>query len=154
MLVTVFAMFSNIHYLFTLVSGTNIQKVSPTSKLCHQHPKIVTNFKSPTSRCHQHKLCYCHRWADFKLYSEHLIFVFELTFDLQCLGKSRLQDEKSKHCRTLSKPSLSFPAGQLGSSNMPQRDSMVTVQNEKMRKTDKPKIKVKGSLICRPLFTN
>ena len=26
-----------IHYLFTLASGTNIQKILPTSKFCHQH---------------------------------------------------------------------------------------------------------------------
>ena len=30
--------------------------LSPISKFCHQHPKIVTNIKSPTSTCHQH-LC-------------------------------------------------------------------------------------------------
>ena len=35
---------TNIHYLFTLASGTNIQRMLPTSKFCHQHPKIVTNF--------------------------------------------------------------------------------------------------------------
>ena len=34
---------TNIHYLFTLASGTNIQRMLPTSKFCHQHPKIVTN---------------------------------------------------------------------------------------------------------------
>ena len=36
---------ANIHYLFTLASGTNIPKMSPTSKFCHQHPKIVINVK-------------------------------------------------------------------------------------------------------------
>jgi len=46
---------TNIHYLFTLVSGTNIQKTSPRSKFCHQHREIVTNFKSTTSRCHQRR---------------------------------------------------------------------------------------------------
>ena len=36
----------NIHYLFTSVSGT---ERSPTTKICHQHPKIVNNFNLPTS---------------------------------------------------------------------------------------------------------
>ena len=50
MLVTVFAiMVTIIQYLFTLALGTSIKKVSPTSKFCHQHQKIVINFKSPTS---------------------------------------------------------------------------------------------------------
>ena len=40
---------TNIHYLFTLGSGPNIQKMSSTSKLSYQHSRIVTNFKSPTS---------------------------------------------------------------------------------------------------------
>ena len=57
MLVTVVADFvTNILYLLALASGTNIQKMSPISKFCHQHPKIVTNIKPPTSTCHQH-LC-------------------------------------------------------------------------------------------------
>ena len=30
--------------------------MSPITKFGHQHPKIVTNIKSPTSTCHQH-LC-------------------------------------------------------------------------------------------------
>ena len=34
---------TNIHYLFTLVSGTSIEKMSSTSKFSHQHPQIVTN---------------------------------------------------------------------------------------------------------------
>ena len=34
---------SNIHYLITLALGTKIQRMSPTSKFCHQHPKIVIN---------------------------------------------------------------------------------------------------------------
>ena len=43
MLVTVLTILAiNIHYLFTLSSGTNIQKISPISKFSHQ---IVTNFK-------------------------------------------------------------------------------------------------------------
>jgi len=29
--------------VFTLASGTNIQKMSPRSRLCHQHPKTVAN---------------------------------------------------------------------------------------------------------------
>ena len=50
MLVTDLAIFvTNIHYLFTLATGTNIQKMLPTSKFCHQHQKIVTNYKWPTS---------------------------------------------------------------------------------------------------------
>ena len=50
MLVTVLAILvTNIHYLFTLASGTNIPKMSPTSKFGYEHPKIVTNVKSPTS---------------------------------------------------------------------------------------------------------
>ena len=51
---------TNILYLSTLSSGTNIQKMLPTSKFCHQHPKIVTNIKSPTSTRHQH-LCSPHK---------------------------------------------------------------------------------------------
>ena len=44
MLVTVLADFAtNILYLLALASGTNIQKMSPISKFCQQHPKIVTN---------------------------------------------------------------------------------------------------------------
>ena len=31
--------------------------MSPRSKSCQQHPKIVTNSQWPTSRCHQH---HCH----------------------------------------------------------------------------------------------
>ena len=53
MLVTVLAILvTNIHYLFTLASGTNIQKMSSTSKFNRQHPQIITNLsqlKSPTS---------------------------------------------------------------------------------------------------------
>ena len=33
-----------------------LQKMSPISKFWHQHSKIVTNIKSPTSTCHQY-LC-------------------------------------------------------------------------------------------------
>ena len=41
MLVTVLAiLITNIHYLFTLASGINIPKMSPTSKFCHQHPEV------------------------------------------------------------------------------------------------------------------
>ena len=47
----------NNHYLFTWASGTNIRKMSPTSKFSHQHRQIVTNFKSLKLRCH-------HRWLD------------------------------------------------------------------------------------------
>jgi len=57
MLVTVLTDFvTNILFLLPFTSGTNIQKISPISKFCHQHPKIVTNIKSPTFTCHQH-LC-------------------------------------------------------------------------------------------------
>ena len=57
MLVAVLADFvTNIPCLQALASGINIQKMSLISKFCHQHPKIVTNIKSPTSTCHQH-LC-------------------------------------------------------------------------------------------------
>ena len=35
---------------------------------------------------------------------------------------------------------------------MPQRDSMVTVQNEKMRKTEKPKIKVRQFIFNRSFY--
>ena len=43
MLVTVLAVFVTIIlYLLTLTSGTNNQKMSPISKFCHSHPKIVT----------------------------------------------------------------------------------------------------------------
>ena len=55
MLVTGFAgLVTNILYRFTLASGTNIQKMSPTSKFSHQHQQFVNSFKSPTSRCHQY----------------------------------------------------------------------------------------------------
>ena len=55
MLVTVLAIsVTNILYLLTLALGTNIQKMSPRSQFCRQHSKIVTNYKSPTSQCHQH----------------------------------------------------------------------------------------------------
>ena len=55
MLVTVLAHFvTNILFLLLLASGTNIEKMSPISKFCHQHK--VTNIKSPTSTCHQHRL--------------------------------------------------------------------------------------------------
>ena len=40
--------------LLTLASSTNIKKMSPRSYFCRQHSKIVTNWKSPTSQCHQH----------------------------------------------------------------------------------------------------
>ena len=47
MLVTILAIFvASIHYFFTLASGTNIQKMSPTSKFSKQHPQIVSNFES------------------------------------------------------------------------------------------------------------
>ena len=77
MLVTVLAIFvTSILYLLTLVSGTNIQKRSPISKFCHQHPKIVTNIKSPTSTCHQHLWsrthCRTHCLVAFWLYKNRL----------------------------------------------------------------------------------
>ena len=53
-----------IHYLFTLASSTNIQKMSPRSKFCHQHPKIVNNLKSSISlslRC----------WSSIFLWQRH-----------------------------------------------------------------------------------
>ena len=34
--------------------GFNIQMMSPTSIFCHQHPKIITNFKSPRSLSYRH----------------------------------------------------------------------------------------------------
>ena len=37
---------TNILYLFTLASSTNIQMMSPTSKFGHHHRQFVTNFKS------------------------------------------------------------------------------------------------------------
>ena len=40
---------TNIHYLFTLASVTNIQKMSSTSRFSHQYSQIVTNITiSPT----------------------------------------------------------------------------------------------------------
>ena len=46
MLVTVFAILViNINYPLTLASGADIQKLSPRSKFCDQHPKIVANLK-------------------------------------------------------------------------------------------------------------
>ena len=47
MLVTILVNWvTNIHYRFASTSGTDIQKMSPRSKFCHQHPKIVNNSKS------------------------------------------------------------------------------------------------------------
>ena len=49
MLETVFAIFvTNTHYLFTLASDTNIQKMSPKSKFSHQHHchQITNNIAS------------------------------------------------------------------------------------------------------------
>ena len=44
MLVTVLSVFvTNILYSLKLASSTNIQKMSPISKFCQQHWKIVTN---------------------------------------------------------------------------------------------------------------
>ena len=41
MLKTILADFvTNIFYLLALASGTNIKKISPISKNCHQHPNI------------------------------------------------------------------------------------------------------------------
>ena len=58
-LVTALAVFvTNILYHSTLASGTNVQKMSPISKFCHQHPKIFTDIKSPISTCHQHQCSY------------------------------------------------------------------------------------------------
>ena len=61
MLVTVLTILVTIiYYLFTFESDANTQKMSPASKFSHPHPQMGTNFKSPTSRCHQH---HCHqRW--------------------------------------------------------------------------------------------
>ena len=68
MLVTVLAILvTNFHYLFTLASGTNIQKMSPTSKFSHQNPKIVASFKSPTLRCHQHQFHRYYRFSSRRL---------------------------------------------------------------------------------------
>ena len=53
----------NIQYLFSLASGTNIHKMSSTSKISHQHPKIVNKLKSPTSRWHE---LHCHRLTSYK----------------------------------------------------------------------------------------
>ena len=50
---------TNIHYLFTQASGTNISKMSPTSNFSHQCTQIRTNFESLTSRCH---LYHFHPW--------------------------------------------------------------------------------------------
>ena len=41
--------------LETKYVGDNLE-MPPISKFCHQHPKIVTNIKSPASTCHEH-LC-------------------------------------------------------------------------------------------------
>ena len=91
MLVTVLAILvTNIHYLFTLASGINIQKMSLTSKFCHQHPKIVTNFKLLTSRCHQHHCHhYCHHLCHIR--DMHCLFAMQqfnlqIEFSLNYLG--------------------------------------------------------------------
>ena len=44
---------TNIHYLNINVELQH-SKMSPTSKFSHQHPQFLSNFKSLTSRCHQH----------------------------------------------------------------------------------------------------
>ena len=46
---------TNINYLLTLTSGTNILKMLPTSKFSHQHPKIVAYHKLPTSRWQEYR---------------------------------------------------------------------------------------------------
>ena len=45
---------TNIHYVLTSASGISTAKMSPTSRFCHQRPKMVTNVKSPTLSCHHH----------------------------------------------------------------------------------------------------
>ena len=70
MLVTAYAFFvTNILYL-SLASGTNNQKMSIISKFYHNHPKIDTKIKSPTSTCHQH-LCS----SGFRQTLDHLWFL-------------------------------------------------------------------------------
>ena len=58
-LVTVLAVFvTNILYLLTLASGTNIQKMSPISKFCHQDK--VTNIYVVVSYSQIHDISrYC-----------------------------------------------------------------------------------------------
>ena len=44
---------------------------APTFKRCHQHPKIVANFESPTPRCHQHR---SHRFVDITYVTMDITF--------------------------------------------------------------------------------
>ena len=53
---------TNINYLFISASGSNIQKMIPTSKFSQQHQKFVTNFKSLSPPCHQD---HCHPKVEF-----------------------------------------------------------------------------------------
>ena len=58
MLVTVLAIFvTNIHYSFTVASGNNIQKMSPTSNFSHQFEDVfddIFNRSLATRIDHQH----------------------------------------------------------------------------------------------------
>ena len=60
MLVTFLAILvTNVHYLFTLATDTNIQTMSPRSEFFHQHPKTVANVKSQ-----HHDVINIKRWFD------------------------------------------------------------------------------------------
>ena len=68
--------FGNWHSLsLNIASGTTIPEMSPTSKFCHQNPKIVTNYRSPTSQYRQH---HCGRKPlQFTSYETHFCYFQE-----------------------------------------------------------------------------
>ena len=95
MLVTVFAIsFTHILYLLTLASGTNIQKMSPRSKFCRQNSKIVTNYKSPTSQCHQHACSHLF-WILLGKKYWHKLCLFKLSFRFDFRLEALLPVKKS-----------------------------------------------------------
>ena len=52
------------------------QKISPTSKFSHQHPQIVINLKSPTTRCQQHHFYpFLPKVKGFKTISDRVAYI-------------------------------------------------------------------------------
>ena len=64
--------------------------MSPTSKFSQQHPLIVTNIKSSTSRYHQH---HCHQSLCINLYTVMLLY-FHSKFEW---NNQKLKNQKSFH---------------------------------------------------------
>ena len=100
MFVTTYAILvTDVYYLFRWVLVTNIQKRLPRSKLCQQHPKIVTNFKSPSSRCLQH---HCHQYFDSYSYVS-IVMIYVCDFILVTFQwKNLLPKSQIGHQQTVS----------------------------------------------------